>query len=84
VAEPSADEGREIGRAHGRTSEVAMNEFLEPGMLVRHPERPDWGLGQVQSVIGKRITVNFEHAGKVVIDGSRVSLEPEFGSPEGR
>jgi hypothetical protein len=61
-----------------------MKQFLEPGMLVRHPERPDWGLGQVQSVIGKRITVNFEHAGKVVIDGSRVSLEPEFGSPQGR
>ena len=58
-----------------------MDEFLEPGMLVRHPERPDWGLGQVQSVIGK-ITVNFEHAGKVVIDGSRVRLAPEFGPPE--
>jgi hypothetical protein len=61
-----------------------MNEFLEPGMLVRHPERPEWGLGQVQSVIGRRITVNFEHAGKVVIDGSRISLEPDFGSPDGR
>ncbi len=60
-----------------------MNEFLEPGSLVRHPARPDWGLGQVQSVIGKRITVNFEHAGKVVIDGSRISLAPEYGSPEG-
>jgi Protein of unknown function (DUF3553) len=59
-----------------------MNEFLEPGMLVRHPKRPDWGLGQVQSVIGKRITVNFEHAGKVVIDGSRVLLSPEFGQPD--
>jgi Protein of unknown function (DUF3553) len=58
-----------------------MNEFLEPGSLVRHPERPDWGLGQVQSVIGKRITVNFEHAGKVVIDGSRVLLEPDFSQP---
>ena len=56
-----------------------MNEHLEPGMLVRHPERPDWGLGQVQSMIGKRITVNFEHAGKVVIDGSRVTLEAVFG-----
>jgi hypothetical protein len=59
-----------------------MNEFLEPGMLVRHPGRPDWGIGQVQSMIGNRITVNFEHAGKVVIDGSRVSLEPVLG-PEG-
>jgi hypothetical protein len=59
-----------------------MNEFLEPGSLVRHPDQPDWGIGQVQSVIGKRITVNFEHAGKVVIDGSRILLMPEFGRLE--
>ena len=52
-----------------------MNEFLEPGDRVRLPAAPDWGEGQIQSVIGKRITVNFEHAGKQVIDGSRVELE---------
>lgn len=46
-----------------------------PGDFVRHPDRPDWGLGQVQSVIGQRITVNFEHAGKLLIDGDIVSLE---------
>jgi Protein of unknown function (DUF3553) len=51
-----------------------MNEFLEPGMYVAHPGRPDWGRGQVQSRIGLKITVNFENAGKVVIDGSRVQL----------
>lgn len=51
-----------------------MNEFLEPGMIVRHPAAPDWGLGQVQSRIGDRITVNFEHAGKQVLDGRRVQL----------
>jgi hypothetical protein len=55
---------------------MRMNAVLEPGMIVRHPGRPDWGLGQVQSRIGGRITVNFENAGKVVIDGSRVELEP--------
>ena len=43
-------------------------------MLVRHPAEPDWGLGQVQSVIGERVTVNFQHAGKVLINTSRVSL----------
>ena len=58
-----------------------MNAFLEPGNLVRHPDRPDWGVGQVQSVIGTRITVNFEHAGKVVIDGSRIQLSLEFYRP---
>lgn len=51
-----------------------MIEILEPGMLVRHPVHEDWGLGQVQSRIGMKVTVNFEHRGKVVIDGSRVAL----------
>jgi hypothetical protein len=56
---------------------TGLNAILEPGMLVRHPGRPDWGLGQVQSRIGSRITVNFEHAGKVVIDGNRIALVPD-------
>ncbi len=55
-----------------------MISLLEPGMMVRHPQQPDWGLGQVQSVIGGRATVNFEHAGKVVIDLRHVSLLPDF------
>ncbi len=56
---------------------VDLNSFLEPGMLVRHPDRPDWGIGQVQSRIDHRITVNFEHAGKVVVDGRVIALLPE-------
>ena len=52
------------------------NALLSPGDFVRHPGRPDWGLGQVQSMIGHRITVNFENAGKLVIDGNVVELEP--------
>ncbi|MFI0396975.1 DUF3553 domain-containing protein [Paracoccus jiaweipingae] len=52
-----------------------MNDFLEPGMIVRHPAAPDWGDGQVQSRIGNRITVNFTQAGKQVIDGTKVALE---------
>jgi len=47
---------------------------LVPGMLVSHPEEADWGIGQVQSVIGDRITVNFQHVGKVLINGARVTL----------
>ncbi len=43
-------------------------------MIVRHPQQPDWGLGQVQSRIGDRITVNFEHQGKVTIDGRVIGL----------
>ncbi len=48
---------------------------LVPGAFVRHPTQLDWGLGQVQSVVGARITVNFEHAGKLLINGEIVKLE---------
>ena len=52
---------------------------LAPGMRVRHPGRPDWGLGQVQSVDGARVTVNFEHAGKQLINTEVVALEAVDG-----
>ncbi|PJE36759.1 DUF3553 domain-containing protein [Pseudooceanicola lipolyticus] len=55
-----------------------MNAILAPGMLVRHPDFPDWGIGQVQSNIAGRITVNFREQGKVVIDGNRIELVPVF------
>jgi hypothetical protein len=48
---------------------------VEPGMIVRHPGRPDWGIGRVQSAIGHRVTVGFEEAGKVTIDLRHVTLE---------
>ena len=53
--------------------------WLEPGVYVRHPSEPDWGLGQVQSVDGERVTVGFEHAGKVLINTAVVTLEPAEG-----
>ncbi|WP_149539067.1 DUF3553 domain-containing protein [Siccirubricoccus phaeus] len=52
-----------------------MTGLIEPGMWVRHPDRPDWGIGQVQSVIGDRVTVNFEHAGKLLINAKQVTLD---------
>ncbi|NNK78004.1 MAG: DUF3553 domain-containing protein [Litoreibacter sp.] len=55
-----------------------LNSILEPGMLVRHPDAPEWGLGQVQSNINGKITVNFEHQGKVTINGDTVGLIPVF------
>ena len=52
-----------------------MSATIEPGMRVRLPARPEWGTGQVQSVAGHRITVNFEHAGKVLINAAVVDLD---------
>ncbi|NWH07963.1 MAG: DUF3553 domain-containing protein [Alphaproteobacteria bacterium] len=47
---------------------------LEPGMWVHLPAMADWGLGQVQSVVGSRVTVNFENAGKQLINISVAEL----------
>lgn len=55
---------------------------IEPGQWVRHPGRPDWGPGQVQSVIGARVTVNFLHAGKVLVNTAVVQLDPCEDPPE--
>lgn len=59
---------------------MTLNSFLTPGTLVRHPQHPDWGVGQVQSNIGDKITVNFRDQGKVVIDATRITLMPVFDS----
>jgi hypothetical protein len=45
-------------------------------MRVRHAGEPGWGIGQVQSAVGDRITVNFEHAGKHLINAETVTLVP--------
>ena len=52
-----------------------MNELIIPGMLVKHPYKKDWGIGQVQSKIGSIITVNFENVGKKTINGKEIELE---------
>jgi len=59
-----------------------IEAFLEPGVMVRHPDRPDWGLGQVQSVDGRRVTVNFDEAGKQTIDIQQIGLE--YAGPDPR
>ena len=51
-----------------------MTQGLLPGDFVRHPDQPDWGIGQVQSMIGQRATVNFENAGKVTVNTAVISL----------
>ena len=52
-----------------------MNELIIPGIYVIHPKEKDWGIGQVQSKIGNIITVNFENAGKKVINANIIQLE---------
>ena len=47
----------------------------EPGDYVVNPNNKNWGIGQIQSIIKNKITVNFENAGKKVINSNKVILE---------
>ena len=46
----------------------------EPGDKVTNPNNKEWGIGQVQSIINDKVTVNFENAGKKVINASYIEL----------
>ena len=48
---------------------------FEPGDYVINPANKNWGIGQVQSIIGKMVTVNFENYGKRVINIENIYLE---------
>tara|TARA_B100001059_G_scaffold171027_1_gene171134 strand:- start:196 stop:387 length:192 start_codon:yes stop_codon:yes gene_type:complete len=48
---------------------------LIPGTLVKCPSQPTWGIGQVQSCIGNKATINFENSGKKVIDLTIINLD---------
>tara|TARA_B100001029_G_C14776507_1_gene294133 strand:+ start:22 stop:207 length:186 start_codon:yes stop_codon:yes gene_type:complete len=48
---------------------------FEPGEKVINPLQKDWGIGQVQSIINGKVTVNFENVGKKVINAKNVQLE---------
>ena len=53
---------------------IIFSDFI-PGALVKCPTQPSWGLGQVQSCIGNKATINFENSGKKVIDLNIIYLE---------
>ena len=48
---------------------------FEPGDKVLNPKNKDWGIGQIQSIINDKVTVNFQNAGKKVINTKNIELE---------
>ena len=52
-----------------------MQYDLEPGNFVVNPTKRTWGIGQVQSIIKNKATVNFQNVGKQVINLDNISLE---------
>ncbi len=47
----------------------------EPGDFVINPKDGSWGIGQIQSIINDKVTVNFESIGKIVINSKEIILE---------
>ena len=47
----------------------------EPGDYVTNPKYKSWGIGQIQSIINNKVTINFENVGKKVINSKVVILE---------
>jgi|TARA_B100001059_G_C17332700_1_gene332038 hypothetical protein len=52
-----------------------MHFDFEPGDYVINPKNKEWGIGQIQSIIKNKITVNFQNFGKQVINSDIVKLE---------
>ncbi len=48
---------------------------IEPGDKVISPNNKHWGIGQIQTIINGKITVNFENVGKKVINSSNIKIE---------
>ena len=48
---------------------------FEPGDKVFNPNNKEWGVGQVQSIIKSKVTVNFENVGKKVINSENIELK---------
>ena len=48
---------------------------FEPGDKVYNPSAKEWGIGQVQSIIRGKVTVNFQNAGKKVINAKNIELK---------
>ena len=47
----------------------------EPGDYVISPKYKGWGIGQIQSIVNNKVTVNFENMGKKVINSNEILLE---------
>ena len=56
-----------------------MHIDFEPGDYVINPADKSWGVGQIQSIIDNKVTVNFENVGKKVINADNVELVKVYG-----
>tara|TARA_Y100001970_G_scaffold75010_1_gene95053 strand:+ start:372 stop:557 length:186 start_codon:yes stop_codon:yes gene_type:complete len=49
---------------------------LTPGVYVINEDKEiEWGIGQIQSSINSKITINFENVGKKVVNLNNIKLK---------
>ena len=49
---------------------------LAPGVYVINEDKEiEWGIGQIQSSINSKITINFENVGKKVVNLNNIKLK---------
>ena len=54
---------------------IIHSSELTPGLFVLNKQKPEWGIGQIQSSLKNIVTVNFENVGKKVINIEEINLE---------
>ena len=52
-----------------------FQSIYTPGVYVINENNNQWGIGQIQSSIDHKITVNFKNVGKKVIDINKINLK---------
>ena len=54
---------------------IIHSSELTPGLFVLNKQKPEWGIGQIQSSLKNIVTVNFENVGKKVVNIEEINLE---------
>ena len=55
--------------------EDCYSEFTPGKFVINENKENEWGIGQVQSSINNKITINFENVGKKTINPKEVELK---------
>ena len=56
-------------------SEIYIGDFTPGTFVINVKKEKEWGVGQVQSSIDNKITINFENVGKKTINPKEVELK---------
>ena len=56
-------------------SDIYIGDLTPGTFVINVAKKDEWGIGQVQSSINNKITINFENVGKKTINPKEVELK---------